>query len=386
MKPIAYGRHEILQEDIDAVVNVLRSDFLTQGPIVAEFEKGFAKNVDAKFAVAVNNATAALHLCYKILNRDLKKKVLVTPITFVASSNCVLFEGGEVDFVDIDPLSFNIDIGKLEEKIKLNPNSYQGIIIVDFAGLPVNTEEVKKIAEKFNLWIIEDACHAIGGGYFDLDKQFIKCGSNTYTDLTVFSFHPVKHLATGEGGMITTNNEETYKHLLKLRSHGITKENPDFDEPNHAGWHYEMQELGYNYRMPDINAALGLSQLYRIESNIINRQKIAKQYQRNFEKSGIKFQVFDEKKFSHAYHLFIIEIDRRLELYNFLRTKNIFSQVHYIPVYLQPYYRKLGFEKGLCPNAESYYEHCLSLPIFHSMKDEEFKYISSILKQFDGQK
>lgn len=379
---ISYGKQHITEEDIEAVVKTLKSDFLTQGPAVNEFEERFAQSVGSKYAVAFNNATAALHLSYKILNRDTSKKVLVTPITFAASSNCVLFDNGKVEFVDIDPRTYNIDLNLIEEKVKKNPNEYQGMIVVDFAGLSIDTEALRGIADKYNLWIIEDACHAIGGFFKNTKKEIIKCGSGIYSDLTVFSFHPVKHVATGEGGMVTTNSEEVCKRLMKLRSHGIERDEKLYSETSHGGWYHEMQELGYNYRMPDINASLGSSQIKRMYSNIEKRNSIARKYKKSFKNLPITFQKYDEENILNAYHLFVIETTKRKELYEFLKSHNIYSQVHYLPVYWHPYYQGIGFKKGLCSHAENYYQKCLSLPMYHSMTDLEQNYVIERVHEF----
>jgi len=381
---VSYGKQKIEQADIDSVVAVLKSDFLTQGPAVQKFEEEFAKTVGAKYAVAFCNATAALHVGFKVLNKDIKKKVLVTPITFAASANCVLFERGQVEFVDVDPKTFNIDLAKIEEALNKNPGEYQGIIPVDFAGLPVDTEELRKLADRHNLWIMEDACHAIGGGFYNSANQFIKCGSGIYSDLTVFSFHPVKHIATGEGGMVTTNSEENYKHLMKLRSHGIERDSNQFVQPSHGGWYHEMQELGYNYRMSDINAALGSSQLMRLSTNIDNRQKIAKKYKEYLKSSVIKIQEYDEKKFLNGYHLFVIQTENRKELYDFLKENEIYSQVHYLPVYKHPYYQQNGFAETKLKSAENFYSKALSLPMYHGMTEAEFDHVLATLKKYES--
>lgn len=379
---VPYGKQSIEQDDINAVIEVLRSDFLTQGPAVSLFEEEFAKVVGSKYAVAFCNATAALHTGFKVLNRDITKKVLVTPITFAASSNCVLYESGVVEFVDIDPKNFNIDLNLVEEKIKANPGNYQGIIPVDFAGLPVNLEKLHAIAKQYDLWIMEDACHAIGGGFLNSSNELIKCGSGKYSDLTIFSFHPVKHIATGEGGMITTNDEKMYKRLLKLRSHGIERDSNLFEFPSHGGWYHEMQELGYNFRMCDINAALGISQLKKLGPNIERRLDVAKKYKNALKNTSILFQDFDESKFTNAYHLFVIQTDNRKELYDFLKSKEIYSQVHYLPVYKHPYYQKNGFSNLTLTQAENYYSKALSIPMFHGINNSEVDFVLSAINEF----
>ncbi|MBM3191777.1 MAG: UDP-4-amino-4,6-dideoxy-N-acetyl-beta-L-altrosamine transaminase [Chlamydiae bacterium] len=379
---IPYGKQKIEVEDIEKVVEVLKSDFLTQGPIVNRFEEAFAKEVGAKYAVSFCNATAALHTSFKILNRDLRKKVIVTPITFAASSNCVLYEGGNLEFVDIDPDSFNLDIQKIEELLIKFPDKYQGIIPVDFAGLPVGSEKLSGLAQKYGLWILEDACHAIGGGYYDSKHNFVSVGSCAYSDLTTFSFHPVKHIATGEGGMVTTNNSDIYRKLIKLRSHGMERDTSKLTEPSHGGWYHEMQELGFNYRMSDINAALGLSQLGRLTKNINSRILIAEKYRDFFDTVGVSTQKFDREKFKNAYHLFVIQTEKRKELYDFLREREIFSQVHYLPVYRHPYYRENGFADLNLSCAENYYRQALSLPMFHSMSSEELDFVLTALREF----
>jgi UDP-4-amino-4,6-dideoxy-N-acetyl-beta-L-altrosamine transaminase len=372
---IPYGKQSINQDDINSVIEVLKSEFLTQGPVVTRFEEEFAAMVGSKYAVAFCNATAALHTGFKILNTDIKKKIIVTPNTFAASSNCVLFEKGQLEFVDIDAKTFNIDLDLVEMTIKKNPESYQGIIPVDFAGLPVDTERLRAIADKYQLWIMEDACHAPGGGFYNSKKQFIKCGSGVYSDLTVFSFHPVKHIATGEGGMVTTNDEDKYHHLVKLRSHGMERNERLFSGKSDGGWYHEMQELGYNYRLSDINAALGLSQLKRLSANVERRNQIAKKYKEFFKTESIPFQEYDENKFLNAYHLFVIQSDNRKELYDYLKNQNIYSQVHYIPVYKHPYYQEIGFKELDLSNEESYYSKALSLPMFHGITDNELAFI-----------
>jgi len=381
MDIIPYGKHEIEKEDIQAVVDTLQSDFLTQGPKITEFEENFAAYTGADFAIAVSNGTAALHLCAIALGVKAGVKVLTSPITFVASANCILYAGGEVDFVDIDPHSYLIDLHKLENKLsKAKPGEYSGIIPIDFAGYPVNLEELKNIAKKYNLWILEDACHAPGGAFKDSMNRYQYCGNGNYSDLAIFSFHPVKHIATGEGGMITTNNKDLYEKLLSLRTHGIIK-HTDLLEDYHGGWYYEMQNLGYNYRLSDIQASLGISQLRKIHKNIKRRREIAEVYNNGLRSLNITLPIVAEGN-QHAYHLYIIQTKERKELYDYLRANNIFTQVHYIPVHMQPYYRRKGWKIGDLPSAEDYYSRCLSLPMYPSLTANEQDYIIEKIKAF----
>lgn len=378
---IPYGKQNITQADIESVAEILKSDYLTQGPKVKEFEEKFAEYVNAKYAVAVSNGTAALHLCNMALDVKKGDKVITTPITFVASANSVLYCGGEIDFVDIDAKTYLMDLDKLETKLATSPmGTYKGVIPVDFAGYPVNVKRLRYIANKYNLWIIEDACHAPGGYFIDNNNTKQYCGNGNYSDLQIFSFHPVKHIATGEGGMITTNNKDLYERLLLLRTHGITK-SPELLEENHGVWYYEMHELGYNYRLSDIQAALGISQLNRADESIKLRNKIAKKYNQSFINTDIKTPFVGDNIFN-AYHLYIIQVENRKNLYYHFRKHNIFAQVHYIPVHLHPYYKKLGWKKGDFPIAEKYYEQCLSLPMYPSLKDEEQNFVIDTILNF----
>ena len=381
MRPIPYGRQHITEEDIEAVNRTMQSDFLTQGPAIKEFEEGFAKYLGVKYAVAVSNGTAALHLSAMALGVDNNTRVLTTPITFAASANCIRYCGGTVDFVDIDPASLLMDLDLLEKKLDNSaPGTFSGIVPVDFAGRPINLEKLRRIADKHKLWIIEDACHA-PGGYF-VDSKGIKqnCGNGAYAELAIFSFHPVKHIACGEGGMITTNNKELYDKLILLRTHGITKD-PTLMHENHGGWYYEMLELGYNYRLTDIQAALGSSQLMRADEGLARRKEIAARYEAAFSNTIIRtFPVPSDQ--SHAYHLYVVSCEKRKELFDWLRQKNIFAQVHYIPVHMLPYYQDQGFRKGQYPVAEAYYESCISLPMFPTLTDEEQEYVISTVLSF----
>lgn len=381
MKNIPYGRQHITPEDIKAVTETLQSDFLTQGPMVEAFEKAFAEYIGAEYAVTVCNGTAALHLSTLALGLKPKQKVITTPITFAASANCIEYCGAEVVFADIDPETALLDINKVRELIESHPKgSFAGIIPVDFAGYPLDLEAFRALADEHGLWIIEDACHAPGGWFEDSKGVKNNCGNGAYADLAVFSFHPVKHIACGEGGMITTNDRALYEKLLLLRTHGITK-NAELLEENHGPWYYEMQSLGYNSRLPDLNCALGLSQLTRAKAGIKKRLEIADRY--NEVVSGFSCQLINTpQNIGHAYHLYIIQTDRRKELYDYLRANGIYAQIHYIPVHTMPYYKNKGWKKGMFPNAENYYENCLSLPMFPSLTNEEQEFVIEHLNLF----
>jgi len=381
MKPIPYGRQHITEEDIQAVVDTLKSDYLTQGPKIKEFEDSFAKYIGSKYAVAVSNGTAALHLCTLALGVKEGDKVITTPITFAASANCIRYAGGNVVFADIDPETYLLDLKEVEKLLESAPKgTIKGIIPVDFSGRAVDLESFRKLADKYDCWIIEDACHAPGGYFMDTAGKKQYCGNGSFADLAIFSFHPVKHIATGEGGMITTNDEKLYKKLVLLRTHGITKE-ADLFQDNHGGWYYEMQELGFNYRLTDFQAALGISQLKRADAGLARRQEIAAVYNKAFEgKSFIKGHsgLID----GHGYHLYVIKVENRKELYDHLRSHNIFAQVHYIPIHLMPYYKQYGWMDGDFPNAENYYKQCLSLPMYPSLSDEQLQFVVEKIIEF----
>tara|TARA_B110000003_G_scaffold272896_1_gene309641 strand:+ start:6162 stop:7331 length:1170 start_codon:yes stop_codon:yes gene_type:complete len=385
MNKIPYGRQNITDEDVDSVVKVLKSEWLTQGPNVKEFEDAFSVYIGSKFAVAVSNGTAALHLSVLSLNIKPGDKVITTPNTFVASANCVKYCGGEIVFSDINPDTYLLDINKVRKLLEESPKgTYQGIIPVDFAGRPNDLEKFRELADEYGLWILEDSCHSPGGYFNDSKGEKQNCGNGNFADLAIFSFHPVKHIAAGEGGMITTNNEELYKRLLMLRTHGI-QQDPEKLVNNHGCWYYEMQELGYNYRLTDFQAALGLSQLNRANNGIIRRKEIANNYYNAFHNSKfIKRQsgIID----GHAYHLYVIEVENRTGLINYLRDLNIFAQVHYIPMHLMPYYQNLGYKKGDFPNVENYYKHCLSLPMYPTLTDEEQWHVIDKINVFYNEK
>lgn len=379
--PIPYGRQTITQDDLNAVNEVLLGEYLTQGPKIAELEAAFAQYTQSKFAVAISNGTAALHLCAMALGVKEGTRVITTPITFAASANCVRYCGGEVWFADIDPNTFTLSLSKTRELLESKPKGFfSGIIPVDFAGLPVDLEAFRQLADEFGCWIIEDACHAPGGSFTNTSGSTIHCGSGRYAELAIFSFHPVKHIAAGEGGMITTNDENLYKHLLRLRTHGITRE-ADLLVENHGGWYYEMQELGYNYRITDFQAALALSQLNRADQGLKRRQEIADRYTEAFTAAGIEVP-FVHSGSQHAWHLYVIRISKRKELYDYLRTQGIFCQVHYIPVHTMPYYKQFGWKKGDFPISENYYSRCLSLPMYPALTNEQQDFVIKSVIEF----
>lgn len=399
MNAIPYGKQNITQSDIDAVVDVLKSDYLTQGPLVQQFEGAFAEYVGARYAVAVANGTAALHLNALVLGVQPGDKVITTPITFAASANCIRYCGGEVVFSDIDPHTYLLDINAVRQLLEASPKgTYQGIIPVDFAGRAVNLEAFRQLADAFGLWIIQDSCHSPGGYFMDSKGEKQHCGNGNFAELAIFSFHPVKHIAAGEGGMITTNDESLYQKLLTLRTHGITRNDYLFQNsiafasgvnPSHfpesqqvyPGWYMEMQNLGYNYRLTDFQAALGLSQLNRAHNGLMRRREIAKRY----------FEAFQDQWFikgqsgvveGHAFHLYVLEVENRLGLYQYLRENNIYAQIHYIPVHLMPYYRQFGWKEGDMPHAEVYYSHCISLPMYPTLSSEEQGFIIESVTDF----
>lgn len=378
MNSIPYGRQHIDQDDIDAVVSTLQSDFLTQGPIVKQFEGQFSDYIGAKYAVAVSNATAGLHLANLALGLKKGDRIITTPITFTATANSARYCGAEVWFADIDPDNYLLSLESTRNLIESKPKGFfKGIIPVDFAGLPVNMEAFRALADEYNLWLIEDACHAPGGYFIDRKGEQQMCGNGNYADIGIFSFHPVKHIACGEGGMITTNSDELYHKLVTLRTHGITKVAMS---ENHGGWFYEMQQLGFNYRLTDIQSALGITQLAKNHKGVERRNEIAKKYKSAF-KDKIKYQDLPQG-FYNAHHLFVIELEQRKALYDFLRTKNIYAQIHYIPIHTMPYYKQIGYEGADLKHAENYYSKCISLPMYPTLSKTEQDYIINTIFEF----
>ncbi|MGG6407640.1 UDP-4-amino-4,6-dideoxy-N-acetyl-beta-L-altrosamine transaminase [Bacillus toyonensis] len=375
---LPYGQQQIDEHDIQAVVDILKGDFLTTGPTIQQFEKSIAKYVGAKYAVSFSNGTAALHAaCYAagITEGD---EVITTPMTFVASANCILYQGGKPVFADIDNETYNISPKSIEEKIT---NKTKAIIPVHFTGQPVELDAIQKIAKENNLIIIEDAAHALGATY--KNKKIGSIG-----DMTMFSFHPVKHITTGEGGVITTNNPLFYEKLVQFRTHGIER-NPQKLLENHGPWYYEMQFLGYNYRLTDIQAALGLSQLSKLDSFIKTRKKYVDIYNKEFSYLSEITIPKQLPQTDSSWHLYIIRLNTKLlkcnrkEIYEALQRENIGVNVHYIPVHLQPFYQKLGYGKGICPQAENIYEEIITLPLFPKMTEADvWDVIQAVRKVF----
>lgn len=366
--PLPYGKQTIEQDDIDSVIEVLKSDYLTTGPKVGEFEKEFAEYVGVKHAVAVSNGTAALHAAAFAAGIGDGDEVVTTPMTFAASANCILYMGGKPVFADVLPNTYNIDPDDIKKKIT---QKTKAIIPVDFTGQPVLMDEILEIAEEHGLLVIEDAAHSLGAEY-----KGKKIGSIAH--MSTFSFHPVKHITTGEGGMITTNDDKLYKRLSIFRTHGITRDMNSLKE-NHGGWYYEQQELGFNYRITDMQCALGLSQLKKVEGFIKRRIKIAQFYDEHFLKMDeIAVQTQADGTRS-SWHIYLIRLNSsklragRKEIFDALKAENIGVNVHYIPVYLHPYYKNLGYKKGLCPIAEDLYEDFITLPLYPSMTDNDVK-------------
>ena len=363
-KKYGYGRQLLGDEDYSEVLATLKSDFLTQGPKVAEFESAIAEYAGAKYCVAVANGTAALHIA--VLAAGIKKgdEALTSPNTFLASANCILYAGASVSFVDIEAETANLDVDKIESALT---EQTRLLIPVHFAGQSVDMERIAKIARKYSLNIIEDAAHAIGSDYNEN-----RVGSCKYSDMTTFSFHPVKTITSGEGGAITTNSEELYNKLLALRNHGMHR-----DGEMVGTWKYEMRELGFNYRMTDMQAALGLAQLRKISVFKKRRREIVEYYNQN-----LGFDHLIEKGFSNAcFHLYPVLLADRDDFYQRAKRENLFLQVHYIPVHMQPYYQKLGFKLGDFPLSEEYYRKTVSLPLYPALSDDDVEEIVRRLKR-----
>lgn len=380
---IPYGKQDINQADIDAVVNTLRSDYLTQGPVVPEFEKAVAEVVQAKHVVAVNSATSALHLACLALNLGPGDFLWTSPITFVASANCALYCNAQVDFVDINPDTGLIDISQLSLKLEVAEatGSLPKVVVpVHLAGTSCDMQAIKKLSIRYGFHIIEDASHAIGGSYKD-----IPVGSCQYSDIAIFSFHPVKIITSGEGGIATTNNTLLCERMKLLRSHGIVKDSSKFITAGAEPWKYEQQLLGYNYRMTDIHAALGLSQLQRLDSIVAERNRQRLLYFQLLEKSPVTFLTIPDNVLSSV-HLAILRLHNldpsfHGQVFNKLRELGIGVQLHYSPVHLQPFFQEFGFRTGDFVCAESYATNSFSIPLFPGLTDLQIQYIAEMIDQ-----
>lgn len=384
MNLIPYGRQYIIEDDILAVEEVLRSDWLTQGPTIEKFENAMAKYVGAKYAIAVSSATAALHIACLAVGLEQGDYLLTSPNTFVASANCGLYAGANVDFVDIDPRTYNLSVSELEEKLRIakgNGKLPKVIVPVHFSGQSCPMERIAQLSREYGFYVIEDASHALGGSY-----EGNKVGSNKFSDMTVFSFHPVKIITSGEGGMITTNNEELYQRLIRLRSHGIIRDPGLMTGDSEGPWYYEQIELGYNYRMTDIQAALGLSQLSRVDQIVERRNMLALRYDEALRGLPLILPLVAQEVYS-AFHLYVVQINlerlnkTRMRVFEELRDAGINVNVHYIPVHTQPYYQKLGFKKGDFPWSENYYERAITLPLYYGLTVEDQDYVIQKVKE-----
>jgi len=374
---LPYGRQWIDDSDVKAVTSVLKTDWITQGPKVVEFEKIISKYCKAKYAAAFSSGTAALHTAAFAAGISKGDEVITTPITFVADANCVLFQGGKVRFADIKKDTYNIDSNQIKKQIT---KKTKAIIPVDYTGQPCDLDEINKIAKKNNLIVIEDACHSLGSEYKNK-----KVGG--LSDLNVLSFHPVKHITTGEGGMVLTNNEEFYDKLIRFRTHGIAKD-PKKLKKKEGDWYYEMQSMGYNYRITDFQCALGISQFKKLDKFVKKRREIIAKYNKAFSDINEIVTPFEKKDVKSSYHLYMLKVricqmkvDRK-QVFDALRAENIGVHVHYIPVHLQPYYRQnFGFKKGDFPNAEEFYDRALTLPLYPKMSADDVNDVITAVKK-----
>ena len=383
---IPYGKHEISNQDVNAVADVLRSNRLTQGPKVPEFELAMRKTVGSEFSCAFNSATSALHAACFAMELGPGDTLWTSPNTFVASANCALHCGANVDFVDVDPTDFNMCPSALEHKLhnaSVNGPLPKILIVVHFAGKSCDMKKIAALSEKYGFKIIEDASHALGGSF---DGTLV--GNCRYSEVTIFSFHPVKIIASGEGGMAHTNSEELYQRMKRFGSHGITSTlHQMYEMPSDEIWNYQQLDLGFNYRLTDISAALGLSQLSRLDEFIAKRRQIAERYDEMFESSEIIQPQKQHQATLSSYHLYTVRLFQRdfrntqKGVYERMLEKGIGVNLHYIPVYLQPFYRKLGFRRGLCPESERIYRSILSIPIYTSLTQGEQEYVIKTLKE-----
>lgn len=376
---IPYGHQCIDENDIQAVTEVLKSDYLTTGPKIHEFEQKIADYLGCKYAVSIANGTAALHAACYAANIKAGDEVITTPMTFAATSNSILYMQGTPVFADINPYTYNIDPLEIEKKIT---DKTKAIIAVDYTGQPAELFKIKSIAEKYNLTFIEDGAHSLGAEIKNPQGTWQKIGG--FAHMTTFSFHPVKHITTAEGGMICTNDVKLFEKLTLFRTHGITRDKNLLKDKSHGPWYYEQQFLGYNYRLSDLQSALGISQLTKLDNFIQRRRVIASKYDKAFGESTFKNKLtipYQDPNTKSAYHIYVVKLNlqaigkTREEILSKLLALNIGVNIHYIPVYYHPYYQALGYTKGICPVAENFYEEIITLPLFPMMSDEDVNYV-----------
>lgn len=378
---IYYGKQCIDEQDINAVVEVLKSDFLTQGPAIEKFEQAVAEYCGAKYAVAVTNATSALHIACMAAGLGTGDTLWTSPITFTASANCGRYCGADVDFVDIDNDTYNMSVTALKEKLEKAEVKPKVVVPVHLAGQSCDMEEIHKLAEQYGFMVIEDASHAIGADYKDT-----KVGCCKYSDMVVFSFHPVKIITTGEGGMVLTNNEDLYKKLTLYRSHCITRDPELMTKEADGPWYYQQIGLGFNYRMTDVQAALGYSQLTKVDKFIARRRQLAARYNELLKDLPVKLP-YQNPETNSSWHLYLVRVDfskvnkTKKQIFAEMKEKGVCLNLHYIPVHTQPYYQNLGFKNGDFPVSEKYYEEVFTLPLYYSLTDEQQEYIVNALKE-----